>query len=168
MMTALPTMIGSVGASRQTSQPRIAAQNRRTLRGREHRGGRQRQRPDDADEADHRDDADQEHEGEIQKTGRRPRPGTVAAPIKPPPTNCQKTSGSQWMPRSSRVSVWLSAKLVAPNSAMGAPHENICGEGLSAIRTPRKPIRTAIERKRSTFSPSSSAESAVVMSGVAI
>ena len=63
---------------------------------------------------------------------------------------------------------WLSAKLVAPNSAMGAALENISGEGLSAMRTPTKPIRTAIQRKRSTFSPSSGADSAVTISGVAI
>jgi hypothetical protein len=82
--------------------------------------------------------------------------------------NCQKTSGSQWTPRSSRVITWLSAKVVAPNSAIGAACENICGEGLNAMRTPTKPIKTATQRKRSTFSPSSGAESAVKMSGVAI
>ena len=70
--------------------------------------------------------------------------------------------------RSSRVIVWLSANIVAPNRASGAAQENICGEGLSAMTTPAKPMRTAIQRKRSTFSPSSGAESAVTMSGVAI
>ena len=64
--------------------------------------------------------------------------------------------------------VWLSANVVAPNRASGAAQENICGEGLSAMMTPTKPIRTAIQRKRSTFSPSSGADSAVTMSGVAI
>ena len=58
--------------------------------------------------------------------------------------------------------------MIAPNSASGAIKENICGEGLSAMMTPTKPTRTAIQRKRSTFSPSSGAESAVTMSGVAI
>ena len=53
-------------------------------------------------------------------------------------------------------------------SAIGAAQDSICGEGLSAMRTPTKPTRTAIQRKRSTFSPSSGADSAVMMSGVAI
>ena len=94
--------------------------------------------------------------------------GTVAAPIRPLPMNCQKTNGSQWTPRSSRVIVWLSAKVVAPNKASGAAQENICGDGLSAISTPTKPTSTAIHRNRSTFSPRSGAESAVTIRGVAI
>ena len=58
--------------------------------------------------------------------------------------------------------------MVAPNSASGEPQENICGVGRSAITTPTKPIATAIQRNRSTFSPSSGAESAVTISGAAI
>ena len=66
------------------------------------------------------------------------------------------------------VIVWPSANIVAPKRAIGAAQENICGEGLSAMTTPTKPIRTAIQRNRSTFSPSSGADKAVTMSGEAI
>ena len=60
--------------------------------------------------------------------------------MRPLPTNCHKTSGAQWTPLSSRVIVWLSANMIAPKSASGAIQENICGEGLSAMMTPTKPI----------------------------
>ena len=76
MMMALPMTIGSVGASRQISQPRIAAHSkRRILQRSKHRDAGETKRPNDADDADHRHHADKEHEAEIKETGRRPRPG---------------------------------------------------------------------------------------------
>jgi hypothetical protein len=68
MMIALLAMIGSVGASRQTSQPKIAAQRiAQYCRGASTAARGERQRPNDENRAGHRDDPNQEHEADIEK-----------------------------------------------------------------------------------------------------
>ena len=76
MMMALPMTIGSVGTSRQISQPEDRGpQQAHILQRSKHRDAGETKRPNDADDADHRHHADKEHEAEVEETGRRPRPG---------------------------------------------------------------------------------------------
>ena len=67
-----------------------------------------------------------------------------------------------------RVATWPSAYIVEPNRAISDAQENIDGDGRSATSTPTKPTATAIQRKRSTRSPSNGADSAMTISGAAI
>ena len=51
--------------------------------------------------------------------------------------------------------------MTLPVSAIRAGSVKLAAEGRSAITTPTKPIRTAVQRRQPTRSPSSSTESAV-------
>ena len=169
MMTALPMTIGRVGASRQTSKAhQRRPQDRGILQRGEHGGAGERQRAGDQDEGDHRHDADQRHQAEVEGAGRRPgeRNGggadQAAAGELPQgqlqPVGAAKFSGQGLAEREHAR---------AEQSERRGPGER-CGEGRSAITTPTKPIATAIQRNRSTFSPSSGADSAVTISGEAM
>ena len=152
---------GSVGASRQTSQPMNSPTGWRNIAAARARRRGKREHPGDEHVADHRDHADQRHQAEVE--GVRPCPGEGdgrcadqgAASELPNGrcsqwNSCRAVSGSASGPR---------ANMVAPNSASGKHHQNICGVGRSAITTPTKPIATAIQRNRCRpSSPSSGAE----------
>ena len=71
------------------------------------------------------------------------------------------------VPRSERVMIMSAANDALPASAIIAGQLNACVEGRSAIMTPMKPTRIALQRRQPTFSPRKSAEAAVTKIGAA-
>src|SRR5258708_31614553 len=81
------------------------------------------------------------------------------------PANCDDASTISGVLRNERVISINSAKDMLPPSAMSAGQLTICDDGRSAISTPPKPIRTALQRRQPTCSRSTIGDSAVTKMG---
>src|SRR5262245_6423021 len=93
--------------------------------------------------------------------------GDISAPSTKVPTNCELDITRPDAPTSLRVNTISSENDRLPPSAIIAGQERVCAEGRSAISTPQKPIRIAVQRRQPTRSPSTSADSAVTKIGQA-
>ena len=71
------------------------------------------------------------------------------------------------VPRSERVISINSANDRLPPSAIIAGQLTVCADGRSAINTPQKPIRIALQRRQPICSPSTRPDSAVTKIGQA-
>ncbi len=87
--------------------------------------------------------------------------GVVTAPSAKVPDIWLVISTTSFVSRSMRVTIISRAKARLPASAISAGQVSVAAEGRSAISTPAKPASTASQRRQPTFSPSSSADSAV-------
>ncbi|MCY1248099.1 hypothetical protein D9M72_614930 [compost metagenome] len=76
------------------------------------------------------------------------------------PTICQKTRVVSGVDRSVRPSISAKANAVLPASAISAGRLKLSLDGSSAINTPAKPTRIAVQRRQPTFSPSRNGEAA--------
>src|SRR6476661_4735070 len=86
--------------------------------------------------------------------------GDISAPSVNVPANCDEASTISGVLRNERVISINSANDRLPPSAMRASQLTVCDEGRSAINTPQKPIRTALQRRQPTCSRSISDERA--------
>src|SRR6201746_2373329 len=83
---------------------------------------------------------------------RLPRPGVtqpngdISAPKAKVPTNCEDASTISGVARSEGVININSANDRLPQSAIMAGQLTVCADGRSAISTPQKPIRAALQR----------------------
>ena len=93
--------------------------------------------------------------------------GDNTAPSRNVPANCDDASTISGVARSERVISIKSAKDRLPPSAIMAGQLTVCAEGRSAIRTPPKPIRIALQRRQPTRSRKTIADSAVTNTGQA-
>ncbi len=93
--------------------------------------------------------------------------GESSAPSRKVPANCADASTISGVARSERVISISTANDRLPPSAITAGQLTVCDEGRSAIRTPQKPIRTALQRRQPTCSCSTIADSAVTKIGQA-
>src|SRR5216683_2782299 len=91
--------------------------------------------------------------------------GDNNAPSRKVPANCDDASTISGVARSERVISINSANDRLPPSAMTAGQLTVCDDGRSAITTPQKPIRTALQRRQPTCSRSTIADSAVTKMG---
>ena len=83
------------------------------------------------------------------------------------PPNCDDASTISGVARSERVISISNANEKLPPSAIIAGQLTVCADGRSAINTPTKPIRIAVQRRQPTRSPSTSPDSAVTKIGAA-
>ena len=83
------------------------------------------------------------------------------------PTNCDDASTISGVARNERVISISTANDMLPPSAIIAGQLTVCADGRSAISTPQKPIRTALQRRQPTRSRSTIADSAVTKIGQA-
>src|SRR5581483_6485871 len=93
--------------------------------------------------------------------------GDIAAPSRNEPANCDDAITMSGVDRSERVISINPEKLRLPASAISAGPLKVCAEGRSAMMTPRKPIRIAVQRRQPTRSPRTIADSAVTNTGAA-
>ncbi len=93
--------------------------------------------------------------------------GDIAAPSRKLPTNCVDAITMSGVARSERVISIKTEKHRLPASAIIAGPLNVCAEGRSAMTTPRKPIRIALQRRQPTRSRKNIADSAVTNTGQA-
>src|SRR5580704_5366286 len=93
--------------------------------------------------------------------------GDIAAPSRKLPQNCVEAITMSGVARNARVISISTEKHRLPASAIIAGPLNVCAEGLSAITTPRNPIRIALQRRQPTRSPKNIADSAVTNTGQA-
>src|SRR5215470_8139032 len=93
--------------------------------------------------------------------------GDIAAPSRNVPANCVEAITMSGVARSERVISIKTEKHRLPASAIIAGPLKVCAEGLSAITTPRKPIRIALQRRQPTRSPKKVADSAATNTGQA-
>src|SRR5216684_2918524 len=91
--------------------------------------------------------------------------GDISAPSVNEPANCDDASTISGVFRNERVISISSAKDRLPASAIMAGQLAICDDGRSAITTPQKPIRTALQRRQPTCSRSTIGDSAVTKIG---
>ena len=130
-MIALPIRIGRLGASRQTIHPMIVAQssivywNGASTAVGVIASARVRQTKHSIATMPSRNSRPRSSQVGVTQIH-----GSVAAPIRPAPANCQTTRCSQCTPRSLRVTVWPSANIVAPSSASGEADDSIALRGL--------------------------------------
>ena len=93
--------------------------------------------------------------------------GDISAPSANVPMNCVDASTISGVARSERVISIRNANEMLPPSAISAGQLTVCVDGRSAISTPQKPIRTALQRRQPTRSRSTIADSAVTKIGQA-
>src|SRR5580692_1624513 len=93
--------------------------------------------------------------------------GDINAPKRNVPTNCELAITMSGVARSERVISIRTENDRLPPSAIIAGQLMVCAEGLSAIRTPQKPTRIAVQRRQPTCSRSTMADSAVTKIGQA-
>src|SRR5262249_6670376 len=91
--------------------------------------------------------------------------GDIAAPSRKVPANCDDAITMSGVDRSERVISIRTEKQRLPASAIIAGPLQGCVEGLSAMTTPRKPIRIALQRRQPTRSRKTIADSAVTNTG---
>src|SRR5229473_200324 len=102
---------------------------------------------------------------------RLPRPGVTqpngdsSAPSRKVPMNCDDASTISDVARNDRVISISSANAMLPPSAMTAGQLTVCDDGRSAISTPQKPIRTALQSRKQKCSRSTIADRAVTKIG---
>src|SRR6478736_3915378 len=86
--------------------------------------------------------------------------GDISAPRVNVPANCDDASTISGVLRNERVISINSANDRLPPRAIGAGQLAVCDDGPNAIKTPQKPIRTALQRRQPTCSRSSSGDNA--------
>ena len=91
--------------------------------------------------------------------------GDISAPSANVPANCDDASTISGVARNERVISISTANDRLPPSAIIAGQLTVCDDGRSAIRTPQKPIRIALQRRQPTRSRSTIADSAVTKIG---
>ena len=91
--------------------------------------------------------------------------GAISAPSRKVPPNCDDASTISGVARSERVISIRNANDRLPPSAIIAGQLTVCADGRSAISTPQKPIRIAVQRRQPTCSPSTIPDSAVTKIG---
>ena len=79
--------------------------------------------------------------------------GDISAPSRNVPPNCVVASTISGVARSERVISISNANDRLPPSAIIAGQLTVCADGRSAISTPQKPIRIALQRRQPTCSP---------------
>src|SRR6266550_4105932 len=93
--------------------------------------------------------------------------GDNSAPSRNVPANCDEASTISGVARSERVISISTANDRLPPSAIIAGQLTVCDDGRSAINTPQKPIRTALQRRQPTRSRSTMVDNAVTKIGQA-
>ena len=93
--------------------------------------------------------------------------GDISAPSRKVPTNCEVAITISGVARNERVNSIRIENDKLPPSAIIAGQLTVCADGRSAIRTPAKPIRTAVQRRQPTRSRNTIADSAVTKIGQA-
>src|ERR1700694_2507328 len=91
--------------------------------------------------------------------------GDISAPSRNVPANCDDASTISGVARNERVISIKTANDRLPPSAIIAGQLTVGDDGRSAISTPQKPIRTALQRRQPTCSRSTLADSAVTKMG---
>src|SRR5436305_14254807 len=91
--------------------------------------------------------------------------GDISAPSAKVPTNCDVANTISGVARKERAISISNAKAILPPSAIIAVQVTVCDDGRSAINTPKNPIRTALQRRHTTRSRSTSADIAVTKIG---
>src|SRR4030081_353540 len=91
--------------------------------------------------------------------------GDISAPSAKEPANCDDPSTISGVARNERVISISTANDRLPPSAIIAGQLTVCDDGRSAITTPQKPIRIALQRRQPTGSRSTTADSAVTKIG---
>jgi hypothetical protein len=91
--------------------------------------------------------------------------GAITAPSRSVPTNCEVAITMSEVARSIRVIRSSTEKHRLPASAIIAGPLKLCADGLSAITTPAKPIKIALQRRQPTCSRRTIADSAVTKIG---
>src|SRR6516162_4294381 len=91
--------------------------------------------------------------------------GAIIAPRSDVPANCELAMTISGVARSRRVVISSMEKHRLPDSAITARQLTLCAEGFSAITTPAKPIRIALQRRQPTCSRNTVADSAVTKIG---
>ena len=91
--------------------------------------------------------------------------GDISAPSRNVPPNCDDASTISGVARSERVISIRNANDRLPPSAIIAGQLTVCADGRSAISTPQKPTRIAVQRRQPTCSPSTIPDSAVTKIG---
>src|SRR6476620_6137747 len=89
------------------------------------------------------------------------------APSENVPMNCEDAITMSGVLRRLRVISIRVANDRLPPSAISAGRLTVCADGRSAISTPQKPIRIAVQRRQPTFSPRKIADIAVTKMGPA-
>src|SRR3979490_3402961 len=84
--------------------------------------------------------------------------GDISAPSRNVPANCDDASTISGVARNERVISIKTANDRLPPRAIIAGQLTVCDDGRSAINTPQKPIRIALQRRQPTRSRSTLAE----------
>src|SRR5581483_8102917 len=93
--------------------------------------------------------------------------GDISTPRRNVPTNCELAITMSGVARNERViSIRIENERLPP-SAIIAGQLIVCADGRSAIRTPQKPTRIAVQRRQPTSSRNTIADSAVTKIGQA-
>ena len=117
-------------------------------------GRRQLQRAVDAEQRDDRNARPRRRTGRGCRASASPsRIGDISAPSRNVPPNCDDASTISGVARSERVISIRNANDRLPPSAIIAGQLTVCVDGRSAISTPQKPIRIAVQRRQPTCSP---------------
>ena len=168
MMIAAPTMVAGCGTSPNTMiAEHHGPDDHRILIGHDDARGRKLQRAVNAEKRGDRDAAGCGEQRETATLGVTQPNGDISAPSAKVPTNCVVAITISGVARRLRVISIRNENDRLPPSAIMAGQLTVCAEGRSAIRTPQKPIRIALQRRQPTRSPSTSAESAVTKIGQA-
>src|ERR1700730_13042782 len=93
--------------------------------------------------------------------------GDITAPKVKVPKNCDDAITISGVARNNRVISISTEKHRLPPSAMTSGQELVCADGRSAIRTPKKPNKTAPQHRQPARSRSTIADSAVTKIGQA-